>query len=85
MENSNKWKLSAEFQKQLERDNFDCVGHYEIDRKNYTIHLNRDAGDRKFTIYSFVSFADGGKHIRIGKVEESGLKGRLRPNYVNES
>jgi hypothetical protein len=79
------WQLSTEFKKELERHNFLYVGEYGVDGKTHTIKLNSAFDNWRFTIYTFVSYANGGKHIRIGKVEESGLKGRLRPYWLKES
>ncbi|HWX42459.1 MAG TPA: hypothetical protein VN345_15010 [Blastocatellia bacterium] len=84
-DDTDEWKLTPDFQQQLIRDGFvDCVGFYEIKGNCHKIELNKTC-DRRFTIYSFVSFVSGGKHIRIGKAEKQGLKGRLRPYWVNEA
>jgi hypothetical protein len=82
MGHGDKWTLTPAFKQQLKNDGFHCIGFYEINGKFYKIRLRKQARNRQFTIYTFVSFADGGKHIRIGKVEKTRLKDRLTPNNV---
>ena len=54
------WQLSGEFKKELEGYNFVCVGGYEVDGKTPTIQLNSAFDNWRFTIYTFVRFANGG-------------------------
>ena len=79
------WSLSPEFRLQLDHDGFQYIGRHQIDGKNYAIGLDNLKEDWKWVIYAFVSFADGGKYIRIGKVEETGLRSRLTPRYLNDA
>lgn len=78
------WSLSPEFRLKLDRDEFQYIGRHQISGKNYSITLDNLKEDWKWVIYAFVSFADGGKHMRIGKAEEIGLRRRLTPRYLND-
>jgi hypothetical protein len=82
---SEDWKLSPAFQHRLQLDGFQPVGYHTINGKHYLIKVDDYAAEWKFTVYCFVSLAEGGKYMRIGKVEGTGLRGRLKPNYVNDS
>jgi hypothetical protein len=79
------WSLSPGFQLRLDRDGFQHIGYHRIIGKNYSITLNNLKADWNWVVYAFVSFADGGKYMRIGKVEEAGLRGRLTPRYLNHA
>jgi hypothetical protein len=72
--------LTLEFQHQLESDLFVRIGWFGIkDSPNgyaCEVHVDEEPGDWTLSIYSHVSFAGGGKHIRIGKAEGK-LKERL--------
>jgi hypothetical protein len=69
--------LASLFVQRLEADGFKNVGSYEIAKGNiFNIRLNNGARNWEFSVYSFVSYADGGKHVRIGKCEGP-LGGRL--------
>lgn len=68
-------------------DGFQYVGHYEILEGDVCkIHVDRGAGRWRFPVYTHVSYADGGKHVRIGK-SEGLLRDRLNswPRYIGDA
>jgi hypothetical protein len=83
-------ELSGEFKKTLEAENFDVVGHYTgvghytADAKYHTTHFCGNAGKRTWTLYSFVSFANGGKHIRFG-ICQTTLESRFNNSNMQKS
>ncbi len=60
--------LAPSFVRQLRKDGFKRIGHYEIQRGNiFKIDLtDEEAGNWTFSVYTFVSYVDGGRHVRIG-------------------
>jgi hypothetical protein len=80
-------ELTLTFAGSLRDDGFKAIGYYKIGEDNtFEINFDRDAGNWEFSVYTFVSYADGGKHIRIGK-SEGPLSIRLRswPAFVNDA
>jgi hypothetical protein len=81
------WELTPSFQQRLEQDGFISIGWYEIKEGNECeITVSHEASDWEFSIYTHVSFAEGGKHVRIGKCEGA-LKSRLNawPRYIGDA
>ena len=76
----NSTMLSPDFRQLIEYDQFVEVGWFGFvegqDAYNRKVHIDTDASNWTLCVYSHVSFADGGKHIRIGKAERK-LKERL--------
>jgi len=79
------WELSPGFRLRLEQDGFQHIGYQQIIGKHYSITLTTLEADWRWVIYAFVSFADGGKYMRIGKTEETTLRSRLTPRYLNHA
>lgn len=80
-----KAQLELNFIQEFEADGFTRIGTFNIvDSDGYRIFINEidfaEANDWLFAIYAYVSFANGGKPIRIGKSEQK-LSVRLR-TYV---
>ncbi len=70
MNNNSSFNLSPRFTQQLINDGFKPAGYYEIDQGNACrIFVEKEAGDWQFCVYTHVSYANGGKHVRIGKSE----------------
>lgn len=87
MENSWQFNLTPGFAQQLMDDGFQYVGHYEILEGNVCkIRVDKEAGRWRFSVYTHVSYADGGKHVRIGK-SEGLLRDRLNswPRYIGNA
>lgn len=70
--------------RQLAEDGFRSIGRFEIrDERHFEIHFDlKEAEDWCYSIYAFVSFANAGVIVRIGKCEQK-LKSRLRGYKVN--
>jgi len=79
------WSRSQEFQQKLTQDGFLYVGYQQIVGKDYWITLDNLSENWKWVIYAFISFAYGGKYMRIGKIEKTGLRGRLTPRYLKHA
>lgn len=80
-------ELAPTFIRRLADDGFKHIGYYEIREGNVcTIGFDKEVGDWKFSVYTFVSYADGGKHVRIGKYQGP-LSGRLNswPRYIGDA
>jgi hypothetical protein len=70
--------LSPIFTQQLVYDGFKPAGYYEIDQEHTCrIFVEKEVGDWQFCVYTHVSYANGGRHVRIGKSE---LPLRVRMN-----
>src|SRR5215472_16070293 len=79
--------LAPRFAEQIVADGFEYVGYYEIQEGNICkVCVDNEAGRWKFSVYTHVSYADGGKHVNIGK-SEGLLKGRLNswPHYIGDA
>jgi hypothetical protein len=71
--------LSSSFTQQLIDDGFKFAGYFEIHQGGACrIFVEDEARDWQMCVYTHVSYADGGKHVRIGKSE---LPLRVRMNY----
>jgi hypothetical protein len=79
--------LAPAFASQLAEEGFSYVGYYEIGSDNACkIYVDKKAGNWEFSIYTHVSYVDGGKHVRIGKCEGP-LRTRLNswPRYIGDA
>jgi hypothetical protein len=79
--------LAPSFTEQLTSDGFKYIGYYEIQEQNVCkIHIEKEPGNWEFSVYTHVSYADGGKHIRIGKCQGP-LRARLSswPRYIGDA
>jgi len=72
--------LGADFKQLLVGDHFVEIGWFGFvpgpNRYNGATYLEPEGGEWTLSVYSHVSFTNGGKHIRIGKMEGK-LKNRL--------
>src|SRR5690242_7760286 len=87
VQNSQRFKLTPGFAQQLIDDGFKYVGYYEIlEGSVCKICVDKEAGGWRFAIYTHVSYADGGMHVRIGK-SEGHLRDRLNswPRYIGDA
>jgi hypothetical protein len=87
MSNTPDLNLAPAFAKQLAEEGLSYIGYYEIGDHNVCkIYIDREAGNWEFSVYTHVSYAHGGKHVRIGKCEGP-LRVRLNswPRYLGDA
>ena len=86
MSNISHLNLAPSFARQLMDDGFKYVGYYAIQECNVCkICVDREAGNWEFSVHTHVSYANDGKHVRIGKCEGL-LRDRLNswPRYIGD-